>query len=182
MLASRCRRTLTPRRVSPPLHVSPPRRVSPPLRMSPPCRVSPSHRVSPRMSSVFTRRLSSRVIVIQHCQLVVLGVWGFLWCRPLWPFVAGGVVTSLCRGRVVRCRRRRRPWGGCSPFPSTHASAGLVCYLTVVLGLQMRSVRWGVMMTGWPLTFPCAHVTYMAWALHSFAIVLALSSWGSKQG
>ena len=57
--------------------------------------------------------------------------------------VAGGVVTSLCRGRVVRRRRRRRPWGGRSPFPSAHASAGLVCYPTVVLGLQTRSVRWG---------------------------------------
>ena len=98
-----------------------------------------------------------------------------------WPFVAGGVVTSLCRGRVVR-RRRRRPWGGRSPFASAHASSGLVCYTTVVLGLQTRSVRWGAMTTGWPLTFPSAHVTYVAWVLRSFAIMLALLSWGSKRG
>ena len=56
--------------------------------------------------------------------------------------MAGGVVTSLCRGQVVR-RRCCCPWGGRSPFPSAHASAGLVCYPTVILGLQTRSVRWG---------------------------------------
>ena len=62
--------------------------------------------------------------------------------RSPWPFVAGGVVMLLCRGRVVRCRCRC-PWGDRSPFPSAHASAGLVCYPTIVLGLQMRTVRWG---------------------------------------
>ena len=38
------------------------------------------------------------------------------------------------------------------------------------------------MTTGWSLTFPSAHGTYVAWALRLFAIVLALSSWGSKRG
>ena len=110
--------------------------------------------------------------------------WVFVASRgagPPSPFVAGGVATSLCRGRVVRCCCRC-PWGGHSPLPSAHASAGLVCYPTVVLGLRTRSVRWGAMTTGWPLTFPSAHVMYMAWAICSFAIVLALSSWGSKRG
>ena len=109
--------------------------------------------------------LSSRVACL--CVSLSSGAVNGWWCwvfaashgaGPLWPFVAGGVVTSLHRRRVVR-RRRRRPWGGRSPFPSAHASAGLVCYPTVVLGLQTRSVRWGGMTTGWPLTLPGAHVT-----------------------
>ena len=94
-------------------------------------------------------RLSSRVacLRVSLSSGAVNGWWCWVFAAsrgagPLWPFVAGGVVTSLRRGRVVR-RRCRRPWGGRSPFPSAHASAGLVCYPTVVLGLQTRSVRWG---------------------------------------
>ena len=75
-------------------------------------------------------------------KVVVLGVCGFSWCRAPLAIRGWWCGTSLCRGRVVR-GRRRRPWGGRSPFPSAHASAGLVCYPTVVLGLQTRSVRWG---------------------------------------
>ena len=142
------------------------------------CRLPVASRVACRLSShVACLRVSlSSGVVNGWC-------WVFGASRGaglLWPFVAGGVVTSLCRGWVTRRRCRcRRPWGGRSPFASAHASSGLVCYPTVVLGLQTRSVRWGAMTTGWPLTFPSAHVTYMAWALRSFAIVLALSSWGS---
>ena len=131
----------------------------------------------------------SRVACL-HVSLSSGAVHGW-WCwvfaashgaRPLWPFMAGGVVMSLYCGRVVRHRHRRCPWGGCSPLSSTHASAGLVCYPTIVLGLQTRSVRWEAMTMGWPLTFPSAHVTYVAWVLCLFTIMLALSSWGSKQG
>ena len=98
---------------------------------------------------LFVCRLPAACCVLFACRLPIA-------CRL--SSVAGGVVTSLCRGRVVRRRRRCRPWGGRSPFPSAHASAGLVCYPTVVLGLQTRSVRWEGM-TGWPLTLPSAHVT-----------------------
>ena len=135
-----------------------------------------------------TCRLSSRVtcLRVSLSSGAVHGWWWWVFAAsrgagPPSPFVAGGVATSLCRGRVVR-HRRRRPWGGHSPLPSAHASAGLVCYPTVILGLRTRSVRWGAMTTGWPLTFPSAHVMYVAWAIRSFAIVLALSSWGSKRG
>ena len=97
-------------------------------------------------SVVVARRLLVACRLLFACRLPVA-------CRVLFACrlpiacrlssVAGGVVTSLCRGRVVRRRRRRHPWGGHSPFPSAHASAGLVCYPTVVLGLQTWSVRWG---------------------------------------
>ena len=87
-------------------------------------------------------RLSSPVACL-HVSLSSGAVNGW-WC---WVFAAshGGwcghvvVVVSWSGGEG----HRRRPWGGRSPFPSAHASAGLVCYPTVVLGLQMRSVRWG---------------------------------------
>ena len=127
-------------------------------------------------------RLSSCVVVVPRCQwVVVLDVCGFSWCRApvaIRGWWCGHVVVSWSGGEASSSSSM----GGRSPFASAHASSGLVCYPTVVLGLQTRSVRWGAMKMGWPLTFPCAQVTYVAWALRSFAIVLALSSWGSKQG
>ena len=132
----------------------------------------------------------SSCVVCLHMSLSSSAVNGW-WCwvfaashgaGPPWPFMAGGVVTSLCHGWVVR-RHRCHPWGGHSPFPSTHARAWLVCYPTIVLGLQTRSVRWGAMTMGWPLTFPSAHIPYVAWALYpACTVILGLQTrlvrWG----
>ena len=91
-------------------------------------------------------RLACRLSSPVACLRVSLssGAVNGWWC---WVFAAsrGGwcghvvVVVSWSGGEASSSSSM-----GCrSPFPSAHASTGLICYLTVVLGLQTRSVRWG---------------------------------------
>ena len=83
-------------------------------------------------------RLSSRVPFSPRRHVNGWWCWALAAARgagPSSPFVAGGVVTVLCR--------RSRPWGG--PLTVRGVGARLVCYpvCTVVLGLQTRLVKWG---------------------------------------
>ena len=121
-------------------------------------------------------RLSSHVIVVPRCQwVVVLGVCGFLWCRApmaIRSWWCGHVIVSWSGGEASSsssmgwpltipqrpCQRWARLPSDCCPGAANEVSevggdddrALLVRYRdrTVVLGLQMRLVRWGVMTTG----------------------------------
>ena len=147
-------------------------------------RVACSSRVaSPTRVACSSRVASSSPVASRVASLRVLPVFACCCRRTL---SAGG--AGRLRLLVV-LDPRRRPWGGPLTIPQRPhdvrgVGARLVCYpvCAVVLGLQTRLVKGGAMTTGWPLTFPSAHITYVAWALRSFAILLAQSSWGCKRG
>ena len=123
-------------------------RVASSSHVASPSRVASSSPVASSSRVACPSRVASRVVVVPCCQwVVVLGVCGFSWCRApvaIHGWWCGHVVVSWSGGEASSSSSM-----GCrSPFPSAYASAGLVCYPTVVLGLQTRLVRWRVMTTG----------------------------------
>ena len=136
-------------------------------------RVACSSRVA-SSSPVASRVASLHMLPVFACRcrrtLSVGGGAGHLWLL---------VVLGACH----------HPWGGPLNIPQhphdvCGVGAHLVHYLVcaIILGLQTRLVMGGAKTAGWLLTFPSAHITYVAWALCSFAILLAPSSWGCKRG
>ena len=127
-------------------------------------------------------RLSSHVIVIWCCQwMMVLGVCGFSWCQA--PMVicgwwCGHIVVSWSGGEVSLSLSM----GWLLTIPQRPCQHWAHLLSDCCPGAANKVSEVGAMTTGCSLTFPSAHVTYMAWALCLFAIMLALSSWGSKQG
>ena len=102
-------------------------------------------------------------------------------------------IVSGWRCCAFAAARGAGPLSSSMGWPAHHSPASTRCTWRGRLSHLLSGVRrhpgaankvseGGAMTTGWPLTFPSAHITYVAWALRSFAILLAPSSWGCKRG